>query len=245
MNETIQNNLTIAGFAIGVLLLIVLISLIAIFAVRRKKKIEAVQLREIIENNPIDQENRKRLQIYSIDPYEQDELGNNQLHYAAEHNYVSSGLFLINKVNLNLQHQNINALEKIRLLNEYINSKNSSNDSPLHIAVKKQNFKFVEMLVRNNKDLDLDIKNTNGETPLHLAVRSMDRKIVDLLINHGADFDVIDNNGNTPKTLAQEFKFNLFAENNTKKQNNKTIKSITKLREKKTKEKISEPVSKL
>lgn len=65
------------------------------------------------------------------------------------------------------------------------NFKNNDNESPLHIAVIKNNYLICQSLLINGADPN--IKNIKNETPLHLSIIHYNFKTCKLLLNHGAD----------------------------------------------------------
>jgi ankyrin repeat protein len=54
----------------------------------------------------------------------------------------------------------------------------------LHIAVKRLDRKFVELLIANGADVN--IKDNNGETPLDLALNNNQIVIIQILQQQGA-----------------------------------------------------------
>ncbi len=50
-----------------------------------------------------------------------------------------------------------------------INSTDSSNSTPLHLAAQEGNVDSVEMLINLAKSIKIDAKNELNKTPIHLA----------------------------------------------------------------------------
>ncbi|XP_054855776.1 B-cell lymphoma 3 protein isoform X2 [Eublepharis macularius] len=79
-------------------------------------------------------------------------------------------------------------------------------DTPLHIAVVKENLLMARRLVGlfRQGHQDLDAFNNLRQTPLHLAVITAQPALVKLLLSHGASPMVLDRNGQTALHLACE-----------------------------------------
>ncbi|WP_410542233.1 FxSxx-COOH system tetratricopeptide repeat protein [Wolbachia endosymbiont of Tetranychus urticae] len=75
-------------------------------------------------------------------------------------------------------------LEKINVLiqrgvNINFQDYNRSNDTPLHIAVRRQELKVIRLLIENKADIN--VKNGRGRTPLDIAMRNDKQDVVDIL----------------------------------------------------------------
>lgn len=81
---------------------------------------------------------------------------------------------------------------------------NERGDTPLHYAVKNEDFELLEILLAYVPDID--VENEEGDTALHLAVKTSDIDIVQLLIDSGASVDVKDIKKRTPVVLAGQLK---------------------------------------
>ena len=103
----------------------------------------------------------------------------NIFHVAADKNKVMSLLFFYS-----FYHNNIS----------YLNLKNKSTWTPLHIACYRGNYEFAQYLV--NLGADIDIKDSDGKTPLFYAVQSSSEKIIKFLILSGANKDIKDKKNN-------------------------------------------------
>ena len=89
-----------------------------------------------------------------------------------------------------------------------INIPNYLGETPLHIAVQKNNLEAVLILINSDKNLDINSQNKKGETPLHLAFKKTEKKIIEILINKGAEINIKNNLGQTPVHNACINKFN-------------------------------------
>ena len=69
-------------------------------------------------------------------------------------------------------------------------------DTSLHNAVRKNNLRRVDFLIKNGAEVDA--KDENGRTPLHVASNINNLQIVELLTRNGAKVDAKDKNGRTP-----------------------------------------------
>ena len=94
----------------------------------------------------------------------------NIFHVAAEKNKVMSLLFFYS-----FYHNNIS----------YLNLKNKSTWTPLHIACYRGNYEYAQYLV--NLGADIDCKDSDGKVPLFYAAQSTSEKIVKFLILSGAN----------------------------------------------------------
>ena len=89
--------------------------------------------------------------------------------------------------------------------NELINVKRFRDvnfNTNLHIAVLKNNYKFVDYFIK--KKLNINKKNKNGDTPLHLAIQKGDYDIIKLLLDNGANIKIKNKKGITPFDLADK-----------------------------------------
>ncbi|XP_031352819.1 uncharacterized protein LOC116177831 isoform X2 [Photinus pyralis] len=87
--------------------------------------------------------------------------------------------------------------------NNYINLRDNSGNTPLHLAVRRGAFQLVESLLRIGADVNCT--DYQGNTPLHLAVGrvSADKKIiVQMLLAHEASVEVPNKYGETPLIIA-------------------------------------------
>ncbi|CAG2233381.1 DAPK [Mytilus edulis] len=72
--------------------------------------------------------------------------------------------------------------------------------SVLHVACENNYLQIVELILRNNANLnEMD---THGNTPLHLACKQGHVEIVDLLLAYKASVDISDYKGKTPLYVA-------------------------------------------
>ena len=91
-------------------------------------------------------------------------------------------------------------LEIIKKDKSIINKLISNGLALLHILVIKQNKKLIEILLKNEADVNI-ISLKNKRTPLHLAYiyqKNESNDIIDLLVKYGAKNDILDNNKKKP-----------------------------------------------
>ena len=69
-------------------------------------------------------------------------------------------------------------------------------ESPLHLAIKLNNFKIVKLLLEHKADANFE--NLNGKPPLQFAVSQGHLKIIEELLKHGAEVDQKDGVKMTP-----------------------------------------------
>jgi ankyrin repeat protein len=87
-----------------------------------------------------------------------------------------------------------------------VNRRDNDNDTPLHLAILRDQFKLAEILLEHSADADAE--NNNGLTPLHiLSERYIEDggkilNLVPLLLKHGAAINSRNKNWNTPLHLA-------------------------------------------
>jgi ankyrin repeat protein len=88
-----------------------------------------------------------------------------------------------------------------------VNLQNKNGDTALHLAIKNQNIKFAQLLLKDPKT-NINIKNKKGDTPLHEVinvVKPEDRDLITQeLIKKGANINAKNNDGNTVFHLAVE-----------------------------------------
>ncbi|KAL6614834.1 hypothetical protein ACP70R_037104 [Stipagrostis hirtigluma subsp. patula] len=80
----------------------------------------------------------------------------------------------------------------------------SSGDTALYacVAIEEKNTELLEDIIRYGGDINRPMK--DGTTALHRAVCDGNIEMVELLLENGADIDKLDNNGWTPRALADQ-----------------------------------------
>lgn len=78
-----------------------------------------------------------------------------------------------------------------------IDARNSQNETPLHLAVRHDNYRAIMSLL--NHGANIELRDINGYTPLHLGYTDSS---VALLIARGANVNAKDNCGSTPLHMA-------------------------------------------
>ncbi|XP_054280430.1 putative ankyrin repeat protein RF_0381 isoform X2 [Macrosteles quadrilineatus] len=81
-----------------------------------------------------------------------------------------------------------------------INVQDLNGNSPLHIAVMKNNCKALEELIR--KGAIIDLPNSQGQTALHLAVEEGCVPVIDELLRLGANININNKEGKSPLHIA-------------------------------------------
>ena len=94
---------------------------------------------------------------------------------------------------------NSNSRSEIINVNRFRDTNYNTN---LHMAVLKNNYKFVYYFIQ--KKLNINKKNKNGDTPLHLAIQIGNYDIIKLLLDYGANIKIKNKRGVTPFDLADK-----------------------------------------
>lgn len=81
---------------------------------------------------------------------------------------------------------------------------NDEGDTPIHYAVKNEDYELLEIVLACVPDID--VENEDGDTALHLAVKTSDIDLVQMLIDYGANVEVKDSKKRTPAILASQLK---------------------------------------
>lgn len=81
-----------------------------------------------------------------------------------------------------------------------INIQNEEEESPLHVAVQKNNRKISVLLLAQRHPLNL--LDRNGRTPLHIALLAGHKELASMLIGNGADLTLKDNKDWQPVHMA-------------------------------------------
>lgn len=71
----------------------------------------------------------------------------------------------------------------------------------IHQAAATGHLKVVQFMVAN-LGVDVDFRSGFGRTALHEATQSRSKDVIEFLVQRGADIDALDDEGNTPLTLA-------------------------------------------
>ncbi|KAK8870427.1 hypothetical protein M9Y10_008309 [Tritrichomonas musculus] len=120
--------------------------------------------------------------IPEIDFNQIDSFGMAPIHYAAEHDAITS----------------ISQILSINGINKYIDQQPDGND-PLHVAAFYGSEEAFSLLI--NPD-DKDATNKIKQTALHIAAENGHIKSIQELMNLGLDPNAIDNNGRSPREAA-------------------------------------------
>jgi Mg2+ and Co2+ transporter CorA len=84
------------------------------------------------------------------------------------------------------------------------NLRDFADQSPLHLAVRKNHTQVVRLLLSNGADVC--VQNSNGMTALHFAVTSKPKTgaIIEMLLDEGGDVDVLNSAGYSVLELAEQ-----------------------------------------
>ncbi|OKH47644.1 hypothetical protein NIES2101_23270 [Calothrix sp. HK-06] len=92
------------------------------------------------------------------------------------------------------------------IANKDINKKNDAGETALHLAVKNNDLRLVEILI--NSGADVNATTNYKATPLHYAASFAKNSIINLLASKGSNINAVDNNGKKPLDWAIEAKNN-------------------------------------
>lgn len=100
-----------------------------------------------------------------------------------------------------------------KLITAYANidAKNKFGMTPLHIAADGGYNKIVELLLKENANINA-LEDNNNYTPLMIAVEKNNPSLVQYFIDEGADLNLQDNEGNTALHIAFENGYNEIAD---------------------------------
>lgn len=131
------------------------------------------------------------------DPRKKENLFNELLLYACEHEDLEIVKWLVEKGKANIDYQD-----------------QCTRQTPLHYATIKENAKIVEYLLSKNANVRL--KDKAGRIPLHYASQKPNATITDKLIKQGSEEDckVKDESGLTPLDLCLDSVIKLFYSHN-------------------------------
>lgn len=85
-------------------------------------------------------------------------------------------------------------------------SDNITLDTPLHVAVYRNDVECMELLIKANAPID--VKNNQGKTPLHDATICGYKDCIELLLKHKADITIKNNYEKTAPDLAKYYEVN-------------------------------------
>jgi uncharacterized protein (TIGR03067 family) len=95
---------------------------------------------------------------------------------------------------------NVKQVQSLLAKGADINKKNKQGETPLYVAVKRDDKAMVEFLVAEGADIDA--KNKDGQTPLHIAARQGHKYVAALLIERGAHPNAKNRWNRTPLDIA-------------------------------------------
>lgn len=90
------------------------------------------------------------------------------------------------------------------IANKNINNKNEAGETALHLAVKNNDFRLVEILI--NRGANVNAITNYKATPLHYAASFAKNNVINLLAQKGSNINAVDSNGKKPLDWAIEAK---------------------------------------
>jgi len=114
--------------------------------------------------------------------------------------------FILNKIFKTDFYKLMDAIKSgnLSLVKHYYHSKVNfsqylpNGDTPLHWAVKNNQFQIMKFIVENVTNLNLNDKNFLGDSPLLLAVMNSNHQMVEYLIRKPVNLNIQENKGYTP-----------------------------------------------
>ncbi|XP_008557609.1 putative ankyrin repeat protein RF_0381 [Microplitis demolitor] len=92
---------------------------------------------------------------------------------------------------------NLNPHDYLRYqIDGHLINNNNSKRPVLHLAARYNNAACIDILVRN--DADVNLKNKYGRTPLHVAFRHKNYDFINNILKYGANINVLCNKGHLP-----------------------------------------------
>ncbi|WP_264687638.1 ankyrin repeat domain-containing protein [Wolbachia endosymbiont (group B) of Erynnis tages] len=83
-----------------------------------------------------------------------------------------------------------------------VNVQDGQGWTPVFLAIQKNNFNIVELLLNNNADIK--VKDNEGWTPIHWTVQLGSLDVVKRLVERGADVNALTADGRTPLDIARD-----------------------------------------
>lgn len=121
--------------------------------------------------------------------------------------FILIGLFernLINSLNITETSEDYGYRVTELIASKNINNKNDVGETALHLAVKNNDFRLVEILINSGADVNA-ITNYKA-TPLHYAASFAKNNTINLLAAKGSNINAVDNNDKKPLDWAIEAK---------------------------------------
>ena len=81
-----------------------------------------------------------------------------------------------------------------------VNSYSPSGDTPLHVAVKRDQYEAAKWLIDHGANVNQSVKcnaSIHKIYPVHLAARCFSKKMLKLLLDSGADINTLNSEGET------------------------------------------------
>jgi ankyrin repeat protein/predicted DNA-binding WGR domain protein len=139
--------------------------------------------------------------ISRVSPYELDSMGSTPLHYACLAGRTANVEMLLSHAKLK-QEDDLTITTEILMDNKYgiggINKPNRRGQLPIHLAISKNNYDCVKVLIKYGCNVEYSLSNAMGKiTPLMYAVQLGHQKIVQLLIDNNAKIEARDRHQRT------------------------------------------------
>jgi len=139
--------------------------------------------------------------ISRVSPYELDAMGSTPLHYACLAGRTANVEMLLSHAKLK-QEDDSTITTEILMDNKYgiggINKPNRRGQLPIHLAISKNNYDCVKVLIKYGCNVEYSMSNSMGKiTPLMYAVQLGHQKIVQLLIDNNAKIEARDRHQRT------------------------------------------------
>uniref|UniRef100_UPI0020799703 ankyrin repeat domain-containing protein n=1 Tax=Spiroplasma endosymbiont of Lariophagus distinguendus TaxID=2935082 RepID=UPI0020799703 len=155
----------------------------------KKNQLIIKKIEEEIKTLTIEKENLKKEEKYQNALLKAEEIIRKQKEIIISTNRLKGGADEMNLDQLHSKYKkdlidsiSDNNLEIVKILANSVNlNQLIENETPLHLAIEKENLEIVKTLLDN--DADVNMQNKDSKTPLHLAIEKENLEIVKELLN--------------------------------------------------------------